>query len=103
MPPKKGGFEEFHQFMHSALIDRNGLTNGAKMNCRSLRFASQVARQICSPKLGRIAVVFATFAVIEAVFAQSNPDTSIGRVGTVYVDATSGHSINSFDPDSALG
>ena len=73
------------------------------MNCRSLRFASQVARQICSPKLGRIAVVFATFAVIEAVFAQSNPDTSIGRVGTVYVDATSGHSINSFDPDSALG
>jgi len=53
--------------------------------------------------LGRIVVVLASCAAIEAAFAQSKPDTPIGPVGTVRVDVTPEHAINSFDPDSALG
>ncbi len=73
------------------------------MACWWLLVASQLARRICPPKLGRIVVVLASCAAIEAAFAQSKPDTPIGPVGTVRVDVTPEHAINSFDPDSALG
>jgi len=38
-----------------------------------------------------------------AAAAQSAKDSTAEQVGTVRVDATPGHAINSFDPDSALG
>ena len=35
--------------------------------------------------------------------AQPQPTTASSAVGTVRIDATQGHAINTFDPDSALG
>jgi hypothetical protein len=39
----------------------------------------------------------------ETAFAQSTNDPAVAQIGTIRVDATPGHEINSFDPDSALG
>ena len=35
--------------------------------------------------------------------AQSHADVAVAQPATVRVDATPGHAVNSFDPDSALG
>src|SRR5215469_18681458 len=42
-------------------------------------------------------------ALIWVAAAQSQTAHSNAQIGTVNVDMTSGHSINSFDPDAALG
>ena len=50
-----------------------------------------------------IASAIAPLANIDSAFAQSKSETVSTPIGTVRVDATPGHVINSFDPDSALG
>jgi hypothetical protein len=48
-------------------------------------------------------IVLCLVAQTPSSSAQSMPDAGGVQVGTVRVDATPGHAINSFDPDSALG
>src|SRR5256885_405542 len=48
-------------------------------------------------------VVFSFFTHGGIVAAQSQPEVAAAQPATVRVDATPGHAINSFDPDSALG
>src|SRR5258707_8708831 len=47
--------------------------------------------------------IFSLVAQIGTASAQVNADRSVVQPATVRVDATQGHSLNSFDPDSALG
>jgi hypothetical protein len=42
-------------------------------------------------------------ALTQGSWAQSTADVAAAQIGTVRVDATPGHVINSFDPDDALG
>jgi len=54
--------------------------------------------------LGAAAFIVAVLAQgLSAAAAQVETTTNANSVGTVRVDATPGHEINSFDPDSALG
>jgi hypothetical protein len=47
--------------------------------------------------------IFLSLAAHEQLAAQSASTTASGQVGTVRVNTTPGHEINSFDPDIALG
>ncbi len=47
--------------------------------------------------------IFSFVAQIGSASAQINAANAVAQPATVWVDATPGHSINSFDPDSALG
>src|ERR1700737_4737133 len=47
--------------------------------------------------------IFCFVAQIGTVSAQGNTGSAMPQLGTVRVDDTPGHSINSFDPDAALG
>jgi hypothetical protein len=47
--------------------------------------------------------IFCFVAQIGTASAQIKAGTAVAQPGTVRVDATPGHAINSFDPDSALG
>ncbi len=59
-----------------------------------------VERKPATRRLTRAIAIFLFMARTGSAFAQS-PGT--GQAATVRVDATPGHAINSFDPDSALG
>src|SRR5579872_1408276 len=53
-----------------------------------------------------IAIPLSCIACAATLTAQSSAQSVAGGeppIGTVHVDATRGHAINSFDPDSALG
>src|SRR6059058_5744418 len=60
-------------------------------------------RKLPSGHASAIVIAFLAALMSGAVSAQNGVDAAGAQAATVYVDATSGHSINSFDPDSALG
>jgi len=68
---------------------------------------SRRLRRICTLKpLIWTASVIAVFSLVlpsGTAFAQSQADAAAAQPARVRVDATAGHAINSFDPDSALG
>src|ERR1700688_2632886 len=58
------------------------------------------------PKLREMLCAASTLLVVASLMVppESSAQTASGmQIGTVRVDATPGHAINSFDPDSALG
>ena len=67
----------------------------------------KVLRRICNRELLSLtasAIAILSFAVQSGTAsAQSKADTAAASPAIVRVDATPGHAINSFDPDSALG
>src|SRR5213080_2454682 len=60
-------------------------------------------RKLPSGHASAIVIAFLAALMSGAVSAQNGVDTAGAQAATVHVDATRGHSINSFDPDSALG
>src|SRR5438874_750320 len=60
-------------------------------------------RKLPSGHASAIVIAFLAALMSGAVSAQNGVDAAGAQAATVHVDATRGHSINSFDPDSALG
>src|SRR5438094_5054232 len=60
-------------------------------------------RKLPSGHASAIVIAFLVALIRGDVSAQTGVDAAGAQAATVHVDATRGHSINSFDPDSALG
>src|SRR5439155_481503 len=60
-------------------------------------------RKLPSGHASAIVIAFLVALMSGAASAQSGVNAAGAQAATVHVDATRGHSINSFDPDSALG
>src|SRR6266550_6221806 len=60
-------------------------------------------RKLPSGHASTIVIAFLVALMSGAASAQSGVNAAGAQAATVHVDATRGHSINSFDPDSALG
>src|SRR6266550_6604734 len=60
-------------------------------------------RKLPSGHASAIVIAFLVALMSGAASAQTGVDAAGAQTATVHVDTTRGHSINSFDPDSALG
>ena len=72
----------------------------------AIAFRSETEKIVRRVRLSLAATAISIFcfvAQIGTVSAQGNTGSAMPQLGTVRVDATPGHSINSFDPDTALG
>src|SRR5437870_11170581 len=75
---------------------------GLKGVNRQIAMQSSV-RKLPSGHASIIVIAVLVVLIRGAVSAQTGVDAAGAQTATVHVDTTRGHSINSFDPDSALG
>src|SRR2546428_9342001 len=70
---------------------------------QSVRLSSRPRICTLKPLRWTAIAVFSLVVPSGTASAQSQPEVAAAQPATVRVDATPGHAINSFDPDSALG
>jgi hypothetical protein len=82
---------------------RNGGTMAGALKWVSTRVEKRSSARVLLSGAATAISIFSCVAQIGTASAQVNASNAVTQPATVRVDATPGHSINSFDPDRALG